>query len=103
LQPSLYPNYLPTDIWPQHYLTMIYAASYSFARDDKPWQKLNPFIQGVISMGGAMNVSPYGITGLYCQALPCTASSSLYPSLGGNHAAQFQLKVGIGRPDIIPL
>ena len=103
LVPTLYPNYLPTDIWPQHYFAIQYAAAYSFARDDKPWQKFNPFIQAAIFMGGAMNAQAYGITGLYCQALPCTNPASLNPSLGGNHAATFLLKFGIGRPDIIPL
>ncbi|MGH7659631.1 MAG: hypothetical protein ACRENA_01765 [Vulcanimicrobiaceae bacterium] len=107
LQPSLYPNLLPTDQWPQHYLTMIYSAAYSFGRphDDAYGHQLRliPFVQGTISMGGAMNESPYGITALYCQALPCTSPSQLVPQLGGNHAAQFQLKLGIGRPDVIPL
>lgn len=109
LQPSLYPNYLPTDIWPQHYLTMIYSVAYSFGRDftDKEGRPIgrlfNPFIQATVSMGGAMNISPYGIKAVYCQALPCLSPSSLYPSLGANHAAQFQLKIGVGHPDVIPL
>ena len=108
LQPSLYPNLLPTDQWPQHYLTMIYSAAYSFGRQHydasgRETPQIVPFVQGTISMGGAMNVSPYGITALYCQALPCTSPSQLVPQLGGNHAAQFQLKLGIGRPDVIPL
>ena len=107
LQPSLYPNILPTDQWPQHYLTMIYSAAYSFGRQDYDASghetNVVPFVQGTISMGGAINESPYGISALYCQALPCTSPSQLVPQLGGNHAAQFQLKFGIGRPDVIPL
>ena len=109
LQPSLYPNMLPTDVWPQHYLTMIYSLAYSFGRDRfDPWgrpltHRVIPFVQGTVSMGGAINESPYGISGLYCQSLPCTSPSQLVPALGGNHAAQVQLKVGIGRPDVIPL
>ena len=107
--PSLYPNYLPTDIWPQHYLTMIYSAAYSFGHDvTDPWgrpltNRIIPFVQATITMGGAINESPYGIKALYCQSLPCTSPSELVPALGGNHAAQFQLKFGIGHPDIIPL
>jgi hypothetical protein len=109
LAPSLYPNYLPTDIWPQHYLTMIYSVAYTLGHDKTdPWgrpltNKIIPFVQATASMGGAMNVSPYGIKALYCQSLPCTSPTELVPALGGNHAAQFQLKVGIGHPDIIPL
>lgn len=108
-EPSLYPNYLPTDIWPQHYLTMVYSVAYSFGPHvlDRyglyQTQHILPFIQATISMGGAMNQSQFGITALYCQALPCTSPATLYPALGGNHAAQFQLKLGIGHPDIIPL
>jgi hypothetical protein len=109
LQPSLYPNFLPTDKWPQHYFTMIYSAAYSFGYDQRdPWGRpltrhLIPFIQATVSMGGAINIAPYGITALYCQQLPCTSASQLVPALGGNHAAQFQLKFGIGRPSVIPL
>jgi hypothetical protein len=109
LQPSLYPNELATDKWPQHYFTMIYSAAYSFGSDQRdPWgrpltQHLIPFVQATVSMGGAINIAPYGITALYCQQLPCTSPSQIYPSLGGNHAAQFQLKLGVGRPSVIPL
>ena len=109
LSPSLYPNYLATDKWPQHYLTMIYSAAYSFGHDDRdPWgrlttQRLIPFVQATVSMGGAINVSPYGIAALYCQQLPCNSPSQLVPQLGGNHAAQLQLKFGFGEPSIIPL
>lgn len=109
LSPSLYPNILATDKWPQHYLTMIYSAAYSFGYDKRdPWgrpltQHVIPFIQATISTGGAMNESPYGIAALYCQQLPCTSPSQLVPALGGNHATQFQLKFGIGQPSIIPL
>jgi hypothetical protein len=109
LAPSLYPNYLPTDIAPQHYVTMIYSAAYSFGRDvTDAWgrpltSRIIPFVQATVSMGGAVNISPYGVRALYCQSLPCTSPTSLVPALGGNHAAQFQLKLGIGHPDIIPL
>jgi hypothetical protein len=106
LQPSLYPNLLPTDQWPQHYFTMIYSAAYSFGKFDAYGRPTSPypvpFIQGTISMGGAMNESPYGIAALYCQNVANCAASSV-PQLGGNHAAQFQLKFGIGRPTVIPL
>ncbi|MBV8354213.1 MAG: hypothetical protein JO101_02765 [Candidatus Eremiobacteraeota bacterium] len=98
VEPSLYPNYLPTDKWPQHYFTFIWGGSYKFGT-----RLESPFIQAVVGMGGAMNISPYGITGLYCQQLPCTSSSQVVPSLGGLHAAQYQLKIGIGTPQIIPL
>lgn len=103
LQPSLYPNILPTDQWPQHYLTMIYSLAYSFGKPHLGSYGYTPFVQGTITTGGAMNESPYGISGLYCQALPCNSPSQLVPSLGGNHATQIQLKIGIGRPDVIPL
>jgi hypothetical protein len=108
LQPSLYPNLLPTDQWPQHYFTMIYSLAYSFGHNDySPYgerltNRIIPFVQGTITTGGAMNVAPYGIAALYCQQLPC-AANQVVPQLGGNHATQFQLKVGIGRPDVIPL
>lgn len=94
-EPSLYPNYLPTDKSPQHFATFIYGANF------KPSPRT--FIQGVFSMGGAMNLRPYGITSLTCQQLPCTSASQVVPSIGGLHAAQFQLKFGIGSPPIIPL
>ena len=103
LQPSLYPNILPTDQWPQHYLTMIYSLAYSFGRPHLGSYGYTPFVQATLTSGGAMNESPYGISGLYCQALPCNSPSQLVPSLGGNHATQVQLKLGIGRPDVIPL
>ncbi|MBV8424484.1 MAG: hypothetical protein JO349_04785 [Candidatus Eremiobacteraeota bacterium] len=108
-EPSLYPNYLPTDIYPQHYLTAVYAVSYAFGKHPVDrflryrTEHIIPFVQAVISMGGAINRNQFGITALYCQALPCTSPTTLSPSLGGNHAAQFQFKVGIGHPDVIPL
>jgi hypothetical protein len=110
LEPSLYPNILPTDKWPQHYLTMIYSVAYSLGRDKydrfhRPTtHNIIPFVQATVSMGGAMNVSPYGISALYCQQLSATGCNpaAVVPQLGGNHAAQFQLKFGIGKPEIIP-
>lgn len=109
LQPSLYPNMLPTDQWPQHYFTMIYSLAYSFGHNDysrfgeQITNRLNPFVQATLTTGGAMNVAPYGIAALYCQQLPCNSPAQLVPQLGGNHATQIQLKFGIGRPDVIPL
>jgi hypothetical protein len=97
-EPSLYPNLLPTDKWPQHYFTAIYGGSYKFGTT-----QASPFVQAVVSMGGAMNVSPYGVSALFCQQLPCTSLSQVVPAIGGNHAAQFQLKFGIGVPEVLPL
>ncbi|MBV8602016.1 MAG: hypothetical protein JO359_10680, partial [Candidatus Eremiobacteraeota bacterium] len=82
LEPSLYPNILPTDKWPQHYLTMQYSIAYSFGKDTydrfhRPTShNLIPFIQAMVSMGGAMNLSPYGINALYCQQLSATGCSA---------------------------
>ncbi|MFY9780892.1 MAG: hypothetical protein WAJ85_10335 [Candidatus Baltobacteraceae bacterium] len=91
-QPSMLVDYLPSDPYPEHVPTWIVGASYKFT-------KLT-FVQLDSLWGGATNRSPYGITSVTCQSLPCT---NVAPSLGGLHSAEIQLEFGIGSPSVIPL
>ncbi len=94
IQPSRLINYLPSDPYPENTPTMIYGVSHRFT----PWA----FVQLTGQTGGATNRSPYGITALTCQRLPCNPNQ-VAPSLGGLHAAQAQIQFGIGSPSVIPL
>jgi len=95
-QPSILQNYTPSDRYPEHILTTIYAGSY----------KTSPgsFVQVVF--GGGTPANPpdkkLGVVSLTCQKLPCT-SDQIVPRLGGLKAYQVQVMFGIGSPAVIPL
>jgi hypothetical protein len=93
-QPSKIPNYTGIDPYPQHLLAFIYGVS----------QKLSKltFTQLVVSDGIPTNEPQNGITALTCQQLPCTPNN-IAPTIRGLHAAQIQLKFGIGSPAVLPL
>jgi hypothetical protein len=95
LQPSLLPNYTPTDVYPEHIPTLIYGFTH----------KLNKFVylQGQVSSGTPTNPNGgIGITALTCQQLPC-APNQVTPTIGGLKASQVQLMLGIGKPQVLPL
>jgi hypothetical protein len=100
-QPSMLVDYLPSDPYPEHVPTWIVGTSHRFT----PWS----FVQLYSIWGGATNRSPYGVTALTCQALPCNnPAPALGPvnaaaTLGGLHAAEIQLQFGIGSPSVLPL
>ncbi|HEY0798958.1 MAG TPA: hypothetical protein VGD50_07395 [Candidatus Baltobacteraceae bacterium] len=94
LQPSLLQNYTPIDSYPAHTPTLIYGFSY---RIDRLF-----YLQGQVSEGTPVNRTSLGITSITCQQLPCT-SSQVAPTIAGLKAAQFQLMLGIGKPQVVPL
>ncbi|MGH7756713.1 MAG: hypothetical protein ACREM8_10585 [Vulcanimicrobiaceae bacterium] len=96
-QPAVLKIYTPLDPYPQHVPTLIYGASYKFA---KPF-----FIQALVSTGVATNpVNPQrlGITSLTCLQLPCSPGQTAV-QVGGLKSTQYQLQIGIGQPSVIPL
>jgi hypothetical protein len=96
LQPSLLPNYTPSDVYPEHIPTLIYGFTHKF---DKLF-----YIQGQVSSGTPTNPNNggIGITALTCQKLPC-APNQVVPTIGGLKASQVQLMLGIGKPQVLPL
>ena len=88
-------TYLPTDPYPQHLNTYFLGYSYKFTPQT--------FIQFVLNGGGPSNYSPYGITALWCQRLPCTAPGNTIPQLGGLKSTQLQIQFGIGSPSVIQI
>jgi hypothetical protein len=94
VQPSMLVDYLPSDPYPEHVPTIIAGIAHRFNK--------TVFVQLNAMTGASTNRSPYGVTALTCQRLPCT-SDLVVPSLGGLHAAQVQIQAGIGSPSVIPL
>lgn len=95
LQPSLLPNYTPSDVYPEHIVTLIYGFTHKL---DKIF-----YLQGQVSAGTPTNPNGgIGITALTCQQLPCS-SKQVVPTIGGLKAAQVQLMLGIGKPQVLPL
>ena len=94
-QPSRLIDYLPSDPYPEYVPTTLLGGSHRFNK--------SMFVQAMLQSGAATNRSPYGITSVTCLRLPCASVSSVAPSLGGLHAAQFQVQLGIGSPSVIPL
>lgn len=94
VQPSRLIDYLPSDPYPEYVPTVIAGISHRFTP--------STFVQMSFMTGAATNRSPYGITSLTCQHVPCTPDA-VVPSLGGLHAAQAEIQFGIGAPSVIPL
>ncbi|MBV9438565.1 MAG: hypothetical protein JOZ24_01090, partial [Candidatus Eremiobacteraeota bacterium] len=94
IQPSRVLDYLPNDPYTEYVPTFIAGISHRF----NPWA----FVQVSLQSGAATNRSPYGVTAVTCQRLPC-AASQVAPSVGGLHAAQVQIQYGLGSPTVIPL
>ncbi|HEV3158174.1 MAG TPA: hypothetical protein VGZ00_12580 [Candidatus Baltobacteraceae bacterium] len=96
-QPALIKPYTPVDPYPQHLATLIYGASYAFA---KPF-----FVQGYVSTGVPTNpIDPnrLGVVSITCQQLPCSPNQSAV-QIGGLKSTQYVLQIGIGRPSVVPL
>jgi hypothetical protein len=96
LQPSLLQNYAPVDTYPEHVPTLIYGFSY---RLDRLF-----YLQGQVSSGTPVNPNNggIGIRAVTCQQLPCLPSQ-VAPTIGGLKAAQVQLMLGFGKPQVVPL
>ncbi|TAM89398.1 hypothetical protein EPN42_07525 [bacterium] len=92
VQPSLVPNYLPNDPYPQHLNAVFYGVSHMITK--------NSWMQLVVETGSPSNYPALGITSITCQQLtPCSG----VPTVSGLHATQIRLKFGIGTPSVIPL
>jgi hypothetical protein len=91
-EPQSSRDYLPTDRYAQHLVAYFAGISQRFAKYG--------FVQLVFNEGGPTNESPYGVSALVCQQLPCN-SNQVVPVIGGLKAQQLQLQVGIGSPSII--
>lgn len=91
LEPQASRDYLPTDPYPEHNMAYFAGISQTFGKIG--------FVQVVFNEGGPTNYKPYGVVQLNCLALPC--SSNTVPTIGGLHASQVQLEVGIGSPSVI--
>jgi len=92
-EPQSSRDYLPTDTYAQHLAAYFLGVSHRIGG--------NGFVQFVLNSGGPTNYSPYGVTALTCQALPCSANP-VVPSVGGLKATQLQIEFGIGTPSILP-
>ncbi len=92
-EPQSSRDYLPTDKYAQHLNAYFLGISQKVSK--------NGFVQLVLNSGGPSNESPYGITALTCQALPCSANP-VVPSVGGLKATQLQIEFGIGTPSVLP-
>ncbi len=92
-EPQSSRDYLPTDTYAQHLMAYFLGASHRLGK--------NGFVQLVLNSGGPTNYSPYGVTALTCQALPCSANP-VVPSVGGLKATQLQIQFGIGTPSVLP-
>ncbi len=92
-EPQSSRDYLPTDSYAQHLMAYFLGASHRLGK--------NGFVQLVLNSGGPTNYSPYGVTALTCQALPCSANP-VVPTVGGLKATQLQIQFGIGTPSVLP-
>jgi hypothetical protein len=92
LEPQSSRDYLPLDPYAQHIIDYFVGASERVGKYG--------FVQLVFNEGGPTNYSPYGITALTCQALPC-GPSQVVPTIGGLKASQLQIQIGIGSPSVI--
>jgi hypothetical protein len=92
-EPQSSRDYLPTDPYPQHLMAYFLGASHRLGK--------NGFVQLVLNSGGPTDYSPYGVTALTCQALPCSANP-VVPTVGGLKATQLQIQFGIGTPSVLP-
>lgn len=93
IEPQSSRDYLPLDPYAEHVIDYFAGVSQRFARYG--------FVQLVLNSGGPTNYSPYGVTALTCQQLPC-APNQIVPTVGGLKATQLQFQIGIGSPSVIP-
>lgn len=93
IQPQESRDYLPPDPYAQHLAG--YFAGISHKIDKQA------FIQFTLNTGSPTNYSPYGVTALTCQALPCS-QNPVVPSVGGLKATQLQIQIGFGSPSVLP-
>jgi hypothetical protein len=91
-EPQASRDYLPLDVYPQHIFAYFLGASQRVGKYG--------FVQLILNSGGPSNNSPYGVTALTCQALPCSRNPVL-PTIGGLKATQLQLQFGIGTPSVL--
>jgi hypothetical protein len=95
VQPSRLVQYNPVDPYPEYTPTLIYGISHNFTK--------NTFVQMSVLEGGATNYNnQWGIVSLTCQRLPCNPNQ-VAPQFGGLHAAEVQIKFGLGSPTVVPL
>ncbi len=93
LEPQSSRDYLPLDPYAEHIFDYFAGVSQRFAKYG--------FVQLVLNSGGPTNYSPYGITALTCQQLPCNPNQ-VVPTVGGLKATQLQFQIGVGSPSVIP-
>jgi hypothetical protein len=92
IEPQSSRDYLPLDPYAQHVIDYFAGVSQRLGRYG--------FVQLVLNSGGPTNFSPYGVTALTCQALPC-GPNQVVPTVGGLKATQLQIQIGIGSPSVI--
>jgi hypothetical protein len=93
IEPQASRDYLPTDPYAEHNFAYFLGASQRVGKQG--------FVQLVLNSGGPSNYSPYGVSALTCQTLPCS-TSAVYPTVGGLKATQIQVQFGIGSPTVLP-
>ncbi len=91
-EPQSSRDYLPLDVYPQHVFAYFLGVSQHVGK--------YAFVQVVLNSGGPTNVSPYGVTALTCQALPCSQNPTV-PTIGGLKATQLQVQFGVGSPSVL--
>lgn len=92
-QPQSSRDYLPPDPYAEH------VAAYFLGLSRKLTKQA--FVQFTLNSGGPTNYSPYGVSSLTCQALPCS-QNPVVPSVGGLKATQLQIQIGFGSPSVLP-
>lgn len=93
IEPQSSRDYLPLDPYAEHVIDYFAGISQRFGKYG--------FVQLVLNSGGPTNYSPYGVSALTCQQLPCNANE-IVPTVGGLKATQLQIEFGIGSPSVIP-
>ncbi len=93
IEPQSSRDYLPLDPYAEHVIDYFGGISQRLGRYG--------FVQLVLNSGGPTNYSPYGVTALTCQVLPCNPNQ-IVPTVGGLKATQLQIQFGVGSPSVIP-
>lgn len=92
VEPQSSRDYLPADPYAEHVIDYFAGVSQRFGKYG--------FVQLVLNSGGPTNYSPYGVSALTCQQLPC-APNQVVPTVGGLKATQLQIQIGTGSPSVI--
>jgi hypothetical protein len=95
VEPQSARDYLPTDPYPEHLFAYFLGVS----------QRLTKyvFVQAVLNSGNATNMGADGITGIKCLTVQQAINNSCGLAIGGLKAAQLQIQLGIGSPNLFPL